>query len=72
MNNIKLCPKCKAVDIKKIEKELSKETKEITYEYGCLSFCGIGRTKAFAIVNNNPIIADNNEILIQKIKEVLK
>ena len=72
MNNIKLCPKCKAVNIPLIKKELAKTNKEITYEIGCLSFCGIGMTKAFAVVNNNPIVCNNNEELITKIKEVLK
>lgn len=72
MNNIKLCDKCKAVDVKKIQNELSNIDKEIKYEIGCLSFCGIGRTRPFAIVNNTPIITDNTDELIEKIKEVLK
>lgn len=70
MNNIKLCNKCKAVNIPLIKKELG--NKNITYEIGCLSFCGIGKTKAFAIVNNTPIISDTNEDLIIKIKKALK
>ena len=71
-NNIKLCDKCAAVDIKTIKKELDKTNKEISYEIGCLSFCGIGRTKPFAVVNNTPIIESTTEELITKIKEVLK
>lgn len=71
-NNIKLCDKCAAVDIKTIQNELNKTNKEIDYEIGCLSFCGIGRTKPFAIVNNTPIISTTIAELITKIQEVLK
>ena len=70
MNNIyKICDKCKAVNTDAIISEIKKLDETAEFNIGCQGFCGIGRTKPFVILNNMPIIANDENELIQKIKE---
>ena len=70
LNIIKICDKCKGTNINTLLPKL-KQLKNISIEIGCQNLCGIGRTKSFCILNNIPIIADNEEDLLYKIKEKL-
>jgi len=67
---ISICNKCKAVNYIGILKKLKKIYPNAKYEIGCNNMCGIGRTKVVVILNNKPIIADTEEELIDKIKQV--
>ncbi len=69
-NKIRICDRCRATNIKTLLPKLKEMNAEI--EIGCQGFCGIGMTKAFAIVNNVPIIKDTEDELIESIKQVLK
>lgn len=66
---IKICDKCKRFDYKKLISKLNDNFDNIEYVIGCNNMCGIGRTKAVLIVDNKPVIADNIDDLIQKIKK---
>ena len=68
MNKYKICNKCKGFDHKKLIDEIKKFDKDASIEIGCQNFCGIGMTKAFIILNNKHIIANNIEELISKLK----
>lgn len=68
----KICDKCKATNTKTLIPKLKEVDSSAKIEVGCQNFCGIGRTKPFVIMNNMPIIADNEEELISKIKDQLK
>ena len=68
MTKYKICDKCKGFDYKKLINEIKKIDKDAEFEIGCQNFCGIGRTKPFIIINNKPVIADNINELINKIK----
>lgn len=68
-NNFRICDKCKGFNYKNIINEIKKIDETANIEIGCQNFCGIGRTKAFVILNNLPIIADNETELLNKIKE---
>ena len=68
MSKYKICDKCKGFDYKKIISEIKKIDNAAEFEIGCQNFCGVGRTKPFVILNNKPIIADNINELINKIK----
>lgn len=61
---VRICDKCLS---KETIKELEKENIELTIE--CINFCGIGKNKYVAIVNNMPIISENKEEFISKIKK---
>lgn len=67
---ISICNKCKAINSLSISKKLKEIYPNARYEIGCNNMCGIGRSKVVVILNNKPIIADTEEELINKIKQV--
>lgn len=69
MNKIGICDKCKAVNHKSIIQKVKRLDNNIQINIRCQNFCGIGRTKPFVILNNIPIIAENEDDLLNKIKE---
>ena len=69
MNKIGICNKCKAVNYRSIIQKVKGLDNNIQINIGCQNFCGIGRTKPFVILNNIPIIAENEDDLFNKIKE---
>ncbi|MEG0825909.1 MAG: DUF1450 domain-containing protein [Bacilli bacterium] len=71
MNTFKICNKCKATNAETLSLRLKEIDKDAKIIIGCQNFCGIGATKSFTIVNNIPIIAENEDELIKKIKEKL-
>lgn len=71
-NEFRICDRCKATNITSLVPKLKELDRDANIVIGCQNFCGIGRTKSFAIVNHIPVIAENEEQLIQKIKEQLK
>lgn len=68
----KICNKCKGVNVLSLQKKILTIDKEATFDIRCHNLCGIGRIKPFVIVEHIPIIADTEEELIQKIKEISK
>lgn len=70
-NEFRICDKCKATNVETLIPKLKKIDPEAKIVVGCQNFCGIGRTKSFAIVNHVPVIAENEEQLIQMIQEKL-
>ncbi len=71
-NQFRICNKCKAMNVDSLIPKLKEIDDKAEIIVGCQNFCGIGQTKAFAIVNHVPIIADNEEELILKIKSKLQ
>lgn len=67
MNQFKICDKCRATNIKTLVPKLKKIDENSEIIIGCQNLCGIGVSKSFAIVNHIPIIADNEDELIEKI-----
>ena len=67
---ISICNKCKSVNYISILKRLKVLFPDAEYETGCNNMCGIGRTNAIIIIDNIPIIANTEEELIKKIKQV--
>lgn len=71
MNRVGICDKCKAVDYKKLIDKIKKIDGNVEFNIGCQNICGIGKNKPFVILNHKPIIGDNEEDLIKKIKNML-
>lgn len=71
-NQFKICDRCRATNVKTLKPRLEEIDKDAEIIIGCQNLCGIGFTKSFAIVNNIPIIAANEDELIDKIKEKIE
>lgn len=70
MNQIRICDKCKSINIKTFLPQLKKLYPKDDIIIACQNMCGIGRNKPFVIYNDKPIIGDNESDLINKINQV--
>ena len=70
-NEFSICDKCKAINVNSLVKKLKQLDSNCIIKIGCQNFCGIGMTKPFAIVNNIPGIAINEDELVDKIKNII-
>lgn len=68
-NEFRICDRCKATNVDTLIPRLKELDSDSKIKVGCQNFCGIGMKKSFAIVNNIPVIAENQDELIDKIKK---
>ena len=71
VNKIGICDKCKSVNYKRLIEQIKNINKDVEFIVGCQNMCGIGRKNPFVILNHKPIIGDNEQDLINKIKDML-
>lgn len=70
-NEFRICDKCKGTNADTLGKKLKELDSKAHLLVGCQSYCGPGRDRPFVFVNGKPLVADNEDALIEKVKEFL-
>lgn len=71
MNQFRVCDRCKGTNLDTLIPRLKELDNESEIIVGCQNFCGIGAKKPFVICNHVPIVAENQDELIDKVKQVI-
>ncbi|ALC82783.1 MULTISPECIES: DUF1450 domain-containing protein [Bacillus] len=71
-NEFRVCDDCQATNLKTLLPRLKEVDPDSDIKIGCQSYCGPGRKKSFAFVNNRPVAAPDEDQLIEKVKRKVR
>lgn len=71
MNEFKTCNKCSGFNSENLVQRLKELDNNAKVIVGCQSMCAVGAKHPFVIVNGMPIISNNIDELIDKIRELI-
>jgi uncharacterized protein YuzB (UPF0349 family) len=71
MNEFKTCNICKGFNGDLLGEKLRELDSKALIDIKCQGMCAIGAKKPFVIVNGVPVIDDNIDSLINKVKEMI-
>ncbi len=71
MNEFKICDICNEKNVEELKRRLLEVDNKADIIVGCHGFCGIGATRLFVIVNGMVAIGNNEDEVIDKVRQLL-
>lgn len=71
-NDIRICNKCKHINVNKLLSKLEKMAPDSRIRVGCKSYCGPCERYAFIYINGRYITGDTEEEALQKASKYVK
>jgi len=71
MNEFKTCDKCRGFNSEELVEKLKEVDSEAKIIVACQSMCAVGNKKPFVIVNGIPIIEEEIDKVIERVKGII-